>query len=547
MFRLIKMNFAQSPGISKQFIRSFDVDAKQSRLGHLATVTDSGMDILPEKLAKISSSILSPSTTRQNKLEAQIENGWEAPRIMFSMVVQTSSRPNNEQYEYIVGHTDEDSVQLIGGKEAKFSKRMKLYFDSITHINLAGGQRRSESIWVPSIKSHDLVLNRDTLRGFGTNDLSSVGSNRALSKRPEDIFRRRGSELAHGDGDTFISGNNRSQPRETSTTNTVGTFTTQLKLSDRDNNSPTEFLQKSIGHYVNAATRTNQDGRGAHYGLRDDASDMVGNLKTTYGRVGENDPSADPYIEELKATTRILNSGFITYGELLEMNPEFVERDQSEYAPYDKRKTYRMSDSSAWRGDDNETIAAYTIASSLPALMIKSMYSKVDGLVINSYGRSAAQRVFPPKISPYVPGLDTKATWPNFEHMVSSVLIEEVSRQAFEFEAKIDANVDGWIDIWIRVDNGPEAFLSYPAWGANMLTPILDNNTKSLVTMSTMITDAANDLSNNRLSKSRLELSNHDQGVGRGITVGGLGRSSRSPESSLGSLGGLKRPEDKDW
>lgn len=548
--RLLKLNFIEAPPMGDQYIRPYDFDMKSSKIDDLARLTEDGTNILPERLSKVSSALMSPSTQRREKIVSQIDKGWGQRRIMFSMVVETSSRPNHQEYEYIVGHTDHDGFSLLGGKEVKLDNRMKLYFDQITHINLSGGLRRDREIWTPSIKASDLVLNRDTLRGFGHDDLASHGGHRPLTKRPTDLFRREGAELNYNSNNFSLDEHDNSRKSDTNTNNTVGTFTSTLKLSSRDNNSPTSFLHRTLDGYVSASTGLGLGSDASPYGLGDERQSKLSNLKKAYGHVDENDPTADRYIEELKESTRILNTGYITYGELMEMNPEFVKSAQEDFALADPRKSYRHSDMGQWRGDDNETIAAFQIACSLPGLMIKNMYSKIDGLTFNSYGHNKLQRITGGITSPYIEGIDTKATWPNFEHQVSEVLIHEVTRGNFNFEAKVDANVDGFIDIWIRIDGGPESFHSFPAYCAGVVAPTLDTDVNSLSRMSRNMTDISNTLADSRLNHSRVSLGSLDRND-EGRIVLGIGGNNRRSNDLFGNTDDLPssliQPSKKNW
>jgi len=550
--RVLKLNFVEVPPMAEQYIRPYDFDMKNSRIDDLARLTDDGTNILPERLAKVSSSLMSPTTQRREKFVSQIDKGWGQARIMFSMVVETSSRPNHQEYEYIVGHTDHDGFAIqSGGRDVILDNKMRMYFDQITHINLSGGFRRDREIWTPSIKASDLVLNRDTLRGFGHDDLASGAGHRALTKRPTDLFRREGADLNYSSRNFSLDNKSNDRSADTNTNNTVGTFTTTLKMSSRDNNSPTSFLHRTLDGFVTAASGLGLSNDSSPYGLPDERENKLSNLKRAYGTVDENDPSADRYIEELKESTRILNSGYITYGELMEMNPEFVKSAQEDFALADKRKSYRHTDTRQWRGDDPETIAAFQIACSLPGMMIKNMYSKIDGLAINSYGHSKLQRITGGITSPYIEGIDTAATWPNFEHQVSEVLIHEVTRGAMNFEAKIDANVDGYIDIWIRVDGGPESFHSFPAFCAGVVAPTLDTDVKSLSNMSRNVTDISNNLADSRMNRSRIALGalNRDESGSVHLGIGGNNRRDRN--DLFGSADDLKpsliQPSKKNW
>lgn len=374
-------------------------------------------------------------------------------------------------------------------------------------------RHRNDTIWTPKIQAHDQILLRSGITGSDRGSLR--GSDRPVTLRPTDLFKRGGADSAFG---SFMRDN------DSNVNNTVGSFSSAIRPSNVINNSQTAYAARNLNAWMQASNSPND-----HYvgdGNDEDTIAAAGD------RLAENSLELDPYLERIKRDTNILREGCITFGELMEMNKDFDEDRQLMFVPLDKRKLGSFINNSAWSEDTNEAIAATIIANSLPSILINSMYSSVNGLVLNSRARFGEHKVVCSEPTPFAPGMSVRANWPYFESQIEHVLMEEIGcGGAFEFEAYIDANIDQYIKIRIRMDGGEEASFNFPAYASSLLAPTQDKDFKSLDKMSKGIIDLASGLSNIRMSNT-----------GVGAREDGLNTGS---ESRI-TLGGSKEPRNRD-
>lgn len=463
--RLLKLTFVETKDIPDGVIRSYEADFKQRHVDEFVSATDTGHRLTAAKLARVTSDFLTPSTDR--RISSSIEGGWDSNRLMFAMVVEVASEDRYNTYEYIVGFTDHAGYSTLSGKNVKFAEDMKMYFNSITRVHLCESEYRDNRVWQPRIQAHDQILHRSALG-------DKTASRRAATLRPTDLFTRAGSETGFG---SLIR-----KHRDSGVTvrNTTGGFVTPLKANDRQNNCPVLHLGRSISSYIKSAS----DPSGTYIGDYD--QDEV--VKKAGDLVDENILEEDPYLEEIKKDHNILRSGYITYGELLDDNPDFDE-SRVPFAPLKTRKNWRASENYAsWNSDSTETIAATIIAHSIPVFMLQAMYSKVDNLIINTRARIGEDKVIAAFPTPFVEGMTVKSNLTYFESQIEDVLLPCVTKNGlFDIEAKIKANIDGEMEIWISVDDDEEKYFIFPAFADSMLSPTLVDDVQSVDKLSNSI------------------------------------------------------------
>ena len=470
--KLLKLSVVETNGAMDGVIRSFDTDIKQSDIDRIVDLTEDGKNINAFRLADAISSadgMIVPTT--EFKIGSKIDNGWNERRLMFAMVVEVQTTRNSTQYEYIVGYTDKSDYSKLSGR-AKFDPDMKMFFNSITRVHMTGAAYRGgERIWQPSIKAHDQILNRSAINGERRRtDLTPS------TLRPMDLFNRKGSESAFG-----------SHLRASGSigTNTTGSFSTQLRASTRENNDPSRFLARSITAYTRA---TSSNGNG-DIDREDDDTMMA----TASDMAPENCLDVDPYLEDLRRDTAIMDSGYITFGELMDMNPDFDEDEQMPFTPYEvRRNTVDLAGASSLNSDTPEGLAAYIIFQSLPAVMINAMYSKVDNLILNTRARMGEPRVLAGRCTPFIPGLEATSTIDYFESELEHVLLRQISHNGmFEIEATINANIDQDVEVWISIDGGPEEYFPFFAAGDSLTAPMLADNIDTVDLLADEITKLA--------------------------------------------------------
>lgn len=476
---LIKLAFTQLAPMHDQYITPYSFDMRKHTIDEFAKVTNDGLNISPFRLAKAASGLLVPNTARERRLNAHAPNGWDTDRLAFAMVVAVNNRGRSKTYYYIVGTTDSDMSSGTDSK-IKFDKRMKLYFNSITKVHMNESLHRDRAVWVPKITGHDQILNRDALKGFD-NDRVDFGE-RPVSLRPTDLFRRRtGAQqfAGHFAGDAKVN-------------NLCGAFTQQLKSSNRDNNSTSLYLSRTLSAYMSSAADPD-------LAFHQDTGDHD-TLNHAHDRVQENDLELDPYIEAMKEQHRILDDGYIRFSELVRMNPDF-DFEKIIFGRQKRGSTISLSTQAGWKGTDNETMAARIIARSLPNFMINAMYSEVENLVLDTTVRSGQNQVEVAKVWPFVDGISVRGNWPYFEGACRDILIHEATcGDRYSLTAKIDANIDRLIKIRLRIDGGDEAYFEFPACMDASLAPTLESDNKAFDALAKGVVGLASELSGRRLN-----------------------------------------------
>lgn len=480
--QLKKLMFVETRGAADAVIRTFDTDIHQSDIDRIVDLTDQGKNLTPARMARAlgtNAGIITPST--EFKLAGQIDNGYGESRIMFAMVVEVHTSRRSSHYEYIVGFTDKAEHSMISG-HAKFDPDMRLYFNSITRINMTETVYRGSTVWQPSLKTHDQILNRAAITGSRRRRSEQV----PVSLRPSDLFNRKGSESHFGQHlrNAGSVGNN-----------TTGSFSQQLRASTRENNDPTRFLTRSIDAYSRAQAKSEEGtvNRADEDRLMVDASDAS----------PESCLDVDPFLESLREYSAIMESGYVTFGELMDNNPDFDQDRHHSFQPYVKREaTIDLQGAADWNSDSPECIAATIIAQSLPVIMMKSMYSKVDNLVLTTRTLGDQPRVLAGRCSPFIPDFDPEATLDYFETTVEQLILETISHNGLmEVEVTIDANIDQDIEIWISLDGGEEHYFAHATFADSFSAPTLGSSMATIDTMADNIVKLAHGVRNSRDSR----------------------------------------------
>lgn len=478
---VIKLVFTQLAPMHEQNITPYSFDLRAHNIEEFAKATNDGQNISAFRLAKAASGLLVPNLARERRLKAHAPNGWDQDRLAFAMVVAINNRERSKTYQYIVGTCDYDGS---GGTDSKvtFDPKMKLYFNSITKIHFNESIHRDRRVWVPKIQAHDQILNRDSLEGYGGGRDSL--RERPVTLRPTDVFRRRTGATQFAKHFTNDSNVN----------NLCGAFTTQLKSSNRDNNSTSLYLSRTLSAYMASAA----DPDLAYH-------NDTGNYDTlnhAHDRVEENDLELDPYIEQMKEQYRILDDGYIRFSELMRMNPDF-DFDKIIFGRRKRGSNISLSNQAGWNGTDNETMAARIIARSLPNFMIMAGYSEVEDLVLDTTARSGHEQVHVSKPWPFIDGMSVRANWPYFEGACRDILIHEATCGGrYQMQARINANIDRLIKIHIRIDGDDEAYFEFPACMDASLAPTLETDNKAFDALAKGVVGLASELSGRRLNEA---------------------------------------------
>lgn len=497
--RIIRMTMFETNGAIPMPIRPYEMDyrSKGTLINDLAEATDVGRSIDNVRMARHASGILVPST---RSIKSNVAGGWNERRLMFAMAIEVGGNSHMEDIRYITGYTENNEMSVASG-QVKFPNDMRLYFNSIAKIQLSEVSVRGGRAVQPTVKDNNLMLSRSSV---AMDRSGPTRRHKPSLMRPYDVFARAGSNtVVNRMQDTFSDNTN---------INVVtGTFGSETTLSSRRNNNSSNYLASALSGYMGA--RASSLDNASHSGFYGD--DDVNHNHNTSARLQESQLSDDVLFDTMKRFSEITEQGYITWGELQRMCPEFDPDRQLPVVTWESRlkstsRKYREADSSqrnymsgvadynssvSFTQTTTESLAALMISQSLPEIMISSVYSKIDGLVIDTHPALGEPDVYLGMPHPFFDKVPIQYGARYFEDQIRHVVLPNISRNgSLHIQAHINANVDQDIEVWISVDGGPEEYFVYPTWGEHVLPPVMTDKIEDVQSLASSIASIAEDL-----------------------------------------------------
>lgn len=476
--QILKMTMFETDGASENYVRPYETDMRDTKriVDDIIESTNLGRSLDTTRLARTASGILMPST---DIIGTDIANGWQQQRIMFAMAVQASDGPiSGNRIHYITGYTDHNDY-VINGDRVDFPDDMRLYFNSVTRVDVSEMSHRGRRVYRPVVRSNDLMLLRDSVKTHDTRRRS-----KPFVMRPYDVMSRSSSN-------NVLSGHS-IDDEDVQTLNLTSVFLQPTLLSARSNNDSVEYLSKVMSGYIKSRSHHNDSAESnANIMMdHDDDPDLFGDAAE---RIKDTNFRNDTLFTNLKRFSDITDDGFITWGLINKIDPDFEPARDLPFRPWKERVRHSNYTRDNLRGDDRYTagLANYDIATpwhsntteclcasmivrSLPSLMLKSMYSRIDGLVIDTDPEFDNPKVFIGTPQPYVDGIPLEYGYTYFTQYIEDVLIPNISKNGlFRVEALIHANIDQDIEIYIKIDGGDEEYFVDPAWAGHITTSVV--------------------------------------------------------------------------
>lgn len=417
---------------------------------------------------------------------------------MFAMVVEVngSSDGNYSDVRYITGYTDRSDFSVGARGQAHFPDDMRLYFNSITRISLNQVSSRGGRSIRPTIRDNNLVLRKDSIIPDRTTDRVGFNSKPSLL-RPTDVLKRAGSN-------TYLS-NMLGEFSDGVARNTVGKFNLNTSLSKRKNNNSAEHMSTTLKSYMYARAHGEDDATNSGFrSMHENESDpdyMTSAASTA--AAAEDTMGNDILFDELRRFSNIIEDGYIEWGELKRMAPDFDENRDLPFTPWssrvkaanrnrntldDQRYSRGIADyssSESFYDDTQESIAALMISQAIPEILINAMYSSVQGLVLNTHPQRGEPSVHLSMAMPFMDGIPVKYGYNYLQGQFANVVLPNVSKNGlFHIEAFINAHVDNDIEIWLSIDGGPEEYFVYPVWGESIISPVVTDDERDLESIS---------------------------------------------------------------
>lgn len=480
--QLIDLVFRERSGYKDMQLRPYYADATDELIGILDRDTRGGEDLTPAALSRVAGRIIRPASKHQGS--ALIAGGWGEKRFMFMMTVLVRKSRTDIRTLEISGYTDYVGASQ-GIRGIKLDENMALYFNSVTELNQSYMDTPTRRGWQTQIASSNHLIAPQVLPDF-SRDRMSAGT---LVMRPEDVF--------HNNPKNVVSNAfNRRAEKENYLDMRHGFTGKGLRMSHRLNDSSTRYLHRSIKALA-TANEGEMFGQG-NYLERDTGSI----LKDARSQVREKTVSSIPVLADIARETNILEQGFISYGELIAMNPDYIWDDVKVF--FERPETVRnYQNRSGWSGKDNSTIAAIQVARALPAFMAFHHIAYVEFTADNMSAMGDAVMIIPQCLPIIGKQITDRSLMAFEERCISEMFHDMLPWPDCMFEISVKAGLSNDIEIWLKLE-GEDPFEDvFPVFCDSLVAPVIVDDQNTIGAMSSSLTDIVDKLGSNRRPDDR--------------------------------------------
>jgi len=467
---LIDIVFRERSGYREMQLRPFDADATGDLIRQLNEDTSGGSDLTPAALSRTAGRIIRPAANVSGS--ALISNGWGEKRFMFIMTVLVREARGARSTVEITGHTDHaDAANTLRG--VRLPDDMCLYFNSITEVNQAYLDTPTQRGWCTQIAGSHHVIGPQTRPNFSRDRLSPG----TMTMRPEDVFRNSPKNILQNSFSRLVE-------RESDYQDLRNSFTSDsLRLSNRWNDSSTRYLHRSIKALA-VANQGEQYGEGM--GLDRDPGEI---LKDARKQVRERTVSQMPVFADFNRDTNILSQGFITYGELCAMNPDFAWDDVKVF--FERPETARdyATTTNKWDGRDNTTIAAIQIARALPTYMAFHHIAFID-FEANNMSYAGQPVILIPEVLPILGKAINQNALQAFEQrLITELFVDMLPWEDCMFDLRVKATLSGDVIISIKLEGEDPGEFAFPVFCDSLVAPVVVDDSSCIDRMSKTLTN----------------------------------------------------------
>ena len=472
---ILEIIFREMKEYDDQMIRSYSGNASPSNLRDLEIATDHGRDFSASALSGLAGRIIRPMADTDRR--AAIAGGWGEARLMFAMKVLVRDTATSQQIHEISGYTDYlGAVNSLRG--VKLDPNMGMYFNSITRIHRSVTNTPRGNRWTTNInKSHQVIASQSN-----PDFTLAKGAQGTLTMRPEDLMSRCTTT------DVFA----RRAAAEGSVDMRGGYSNGKMKLSSRLNTSSTRFMSRSLSALAGA-----EAGDGRIDELQHDR-DPIRIFRDARGQVREDGITTDPVFEELASDTNVLNDGFITYGELVNMNLDF---DWDSVPVYFSEKGMRKSvrgDYRPWNGGDLEDIATTMLVNAMPMYLINHQLAAVSFTASNRDTMGEIV-VAADNASPIMEGPNLRDVLPVFiRRLESEILVDMLPWPDCPLDLEVNTAIAGETYVKISLDGGNYEEYVFPTFCDAVVSPIVAETMEHMDNMAGTIRQIGDSLGSER-------------------------------------------------
>jgi len=458
--QIIEIVFRERSGYRDMQLRPFSSDATPELIRQLDHDTRGGSDMTPAALSRVAGRIIRPqSNVRSNAI---IANGWGEKRYMFIMKVLVRDSRSARSTLDISGYTDyAGAVNTMKG--TKIDPDMCLYFNSVTEINSSYTDSPTRRGWVDSIVGSNHLIGPQTMPDF-TRDRLSPGT---MTMRPEDVFHNNPKNILQN---SF----NRKVEAEGDFMDMRNSFTQKgLRMSNRWNDSSTRFLHRSL----RALSTANG---GEVYGETAIERDTGQVLRDARSQVREKTLTSMAPFADMARDTNIMEQGFITYGELITMNPDYPWDEVKVFFERPELARDHAHDSTKWDGRDNTTIAALQIARALPTYMAFHHLAYVD-FEANNNSFAGEPIILIPECTPMLGKAINAQALQSFEQrLLTELFVDMLPWDNCMFDVRVKASLGSDVMISIKLEGEDPGEFAFPVFCDSLVAPVVVDDRKCI-------------------------------------------------------------------
>lgn len=467
--RIGNLVLVQSGTYQEQHVRPFQMNVSTDVINQLHQVTRGGMNLGVSAVQDIAGSIVQPAAMTEGLVNI-CGDGWRSRRFRGFLRVHEQHpliKDTSTQRIFFI-YTDQCDVSYTD----RLDPQMRVYFNSETVIaeqvkNTPMGLQKTAKV----VSANQIVTPVDMMAGnnglFSTaashlirpEDVFSIGHTQAIVQRLQDSGRFQGTINRMHDHRTMVG--------------ECGAY----QYSHRQDTSPVRYVSNALGafqHSVREADMLSDDNFG---------NAAANSKEHLYGEAqsyaANQNIHSNSFLAILKERAGYMERGYVTWGELCGLFPELVQQHGCAQWAMDNgqsmRKVNFAESSMHFHGADMTSIAAATLAQTIPSLMMDTFLRHVSFAVTNGDMPGTYRFEFHGEgIKSIMEGVDMRGYLIEFERRLATDALNTISmnnQMSFQLSMSSDLAGDSVIDISL---NGEQVvrFVA-PTFTDGLFTPVI--------------------------------------------------------------------------
>lgn len=462
--RITQFILVQTGTYQEQTIRPFHTTIRAEDVNQLELATKGGRHLGTTAVQSVANNMLQLSAVPE--AVATIKEGWTSRRFRFLMVVEERNpfMPNDRTQRIYFGYTDHSDAS-----QNYLDPEMRIYFNSETIVSDMVRPSVNGPVVETMVVGSNQIISPLDMAGPGASAYHSAPASYMI--RPEDIFYY--GQTAHVVQKLQESGQ-------------VGDVTAQFdaramvgqgggyKYSNRKDTTPSRYISNTLTAYKHAVDEV------AIAQQNDSVYDRELLLGEAQSYISNQSISSNPFFTALKDYAGYLEKGYVTLNELQSVFQE-VARPESGVMMYSMddgrsiRQVSTMEQSEHWKGNDNVTLAAATLAQVIPSIMMDNFIRSISFAATNGHGLGQFSIDFHDNtLRGVIDGLDWTRYLQEFERrLIFDALAPLTFNNQIGFQISMSTDLAGDSIIDIAIHGEPVRRYIAPTFTDSLFTPVI--------------------------------------------------------------------------